>query len=110
MPLRGSRWSPAQWRVAEPPKPGRRRRLADLVDTVGVEGEVILDPRHRFKRGLIRPHRIERTITANGNAVIRSVALVGAIRGVFAARERGHIDIPTRDILNGRIGGLAKGR
>jgi hypothetical protein len=23
-------------------------------------------------------------------------------------RERGHIDIPTGDILNGRIGGLAK--
>jgi hypothetical protein len=27
---------------------------------------------------------------------------------MFATRERGHIDIPTRDILNGRIGGLAK--
>jgi hypothetical protein len=27
---------------------------------------------------------------------------------VFAARERGHIDIPTGDILNGRIGRFAK--
>jgi hypothetical protein len=27
---------------------------------------------------------------------------------VFATRERGHIDIPTGDILNGRVGGLAK--
>ena len=27
---------------------------------------------------------------------------------MFATRERGHIDIPTGDILNGRIGGLAK--
>jgi hypothetical protein len=48
----------ALWRVArpEPPKPGRRRRLADLVDTVRVEGDVILDLRHRFKWGLISPH------------------------------------------------------
>ncbi len=34
----------------------------------------------------------------------QSVALVGAIRRVFATHERGHIDIPTGDILNGRIG------
>jgi hypothetical protein len=27
---------------------------------------------------------------------------------VFATHERGHIDIPTGDILNGRIGRLAK--
>src|SRR6202011_1640506 len=47
-------------------------------------------------------------LPASRNAVVGSVALVGAIRGVIAARERGHIDIPTGDILNGRIGGLAK--
>src|SRR5713101_9927256 len=89
-------------RVARPapPKPGRRRRLADLVDTVRVEGDVTLDLRHRFKRGLISPHRIEGAITASRNAVVGSVALVGTIRGVFAARERGHIDIATGDILN----------
>jgi hypothetical protein len=41
----------ALWRVAgpEPPKPCRWRRLADLVDTVRVEGDVIFDLRHRFK-------------------------------------------------------------
>jgi hypothetical protein len=33
---------------------------------------------------------------------------VGAIRDVFAARERGHIDIATGNVLNGRIGRLAK--
>src|ERR1700688_1706180 len=82
--------------------------LAELVDTVRVEGDVILDLRHRFKWRLIRPHRVERTIPASRNAVVGSVALVGAIRGVFATRERGHIDIPTGDVLNGRIGGLAK--
>ena len=31
-------------------------------------------------------------------------------RRVFATRERGHIDIAARDILNGRIVGLAKGQ
>src|SRR5258708_7556011 len=82
--------------------------VADLVDTVRVEGDVTLDPRHRFKWGLIRPHRIERAIPASRNAVIGSVTLVGAIRRVFATRQRVHIDIPTGDILSGRIGGLAK--
>src|ERR1700719_3639654 len=106
----GTREAPAAWwRVArpEPPTPGRRRRSADLVDTVGVERDVILDLRHRFEWGLISPHRIARAIPASRNAVVGSVALVGAIRRVLATRERGHIDIPTGDILNGRIGGLA---
>src|SRR5258708_18102967 len=85
------------------PKPGGRRRLADPVDTVRIEGDVILDLRHRFKWGLISPHRIDGTIPASRTAVVGSVALVGAIRRVLATRERGHIDIPTVDILNGRI-------
>src|SRR4029077_20290822 len=51
---------------------------------------------------------IEGAISASRNAVIGSVTLVGAIRRVLAAYERGHIDIPTRDILNDRGGGFAK--
>src|SRR5260370_4012137 len=91
-----------------PSKPARRGGLADLVDTVRVKGDVILDLHHRFKRGLIRPHCVAGTITARRNAVVGSVALVGAVRGVFAARERGHIDVPAADVLNGRIGRLAQ--
>ena len=51
----------ALWRLArpEPPKPGRRRRLADLVDTVRVEGDVILDLRHCLEWGLVSPDRID---------------------------------------------------
>ena len=79
-----------------------------LVDAVRVEGDVILDLRHRIEWGLIGPHCIEGTIPASRNAVVGRVALVGAVRGVFAARERGHIDVPTGDILNGRVGSLAK--
>ena len=41
-------------------KPGRRRRLADLVNPVRVEGNVILDLRHRIKWGLVNPHRLRR--------------------------------------------------
>src|ERR1700751_3430261 len=84
------------------------RRSTYLVDPVRVEGDVILDLRHRFKWILISPHRIARTIAAGGNVVVGSVALVGTVRCVFAAREPGHIDIPTRDVLNGRIGGFAQ--
>src|SRR5260370_12980478 len=94
--------------VMEVRKAGWRGRSADLRATVRVEGAVILDLRHRVEWGLISPHRIERTIPARRNVVVGSVALVGAIRRMFATRERGHIDIPTRDILNRRIGGLAK--
>src|SRR5258707_11456825 len=79
-----------------------------VVDTVRVEGDMILDLCHRFKWGLISPHRIERELPASRNAVVGSVALVRAIRRVFATRERCHIDIPTRDILDGRIGCLTK--
>src|SRR5258705_11513336 len=79
-----------------------------IVDTARVEGEMILDLRHRFNWCLIGPHRVEGTIPASRNVVVGSVALVGAIRRVFATRKRGHIDIPTGDILNGRIGRLAK--
>src|ERR1700736_2639807 len=96
----GKREAPvALWRVAPPqrPEPGRRRPLADLVDTVRVEGDVILDLRHRFKWGLIGPHRIEGAIPTGRNAVVGSVALVGTIRLVFATRERGHVDVPTWD-------------
>jgi hypothetical protein len=39
---------------------------------------MILDLCHRFKWGLITPHRIEGTIPASRNAVIGGVAFVGA--------------------------------
>src|SRR5882724_10873543 len=51
-----------------------------VVDTVRVEGETILDLCHRFKWGLISPHRVQGAISACRNAVVGSVALVGAIR------------------------------
>src|ERR1700733_2937979 len=79
-----------------------------LVDAVRVESDVALDLHDRIERGLIRPHSIDGTIPARGNAVVGRVALVGAIRRVFAASERRHVDVAAGDILNGRGGGLAK--
>src|SRR5260370_11840352 len=84
-----------------------RRRLADPVDTVRIEGDVILDLRHRFKWGLISPHRIDVTIPASRTAVVESVALEAAIRRVFATPDPAHIHIPTTAILNRRLVPLA---
>ena len=92
----------------EPPKPCHRRRLADLVDAVRVEGDVILNLRHCFKWGLVSPHRIERAIPANRNAVVGSETPMRAIRRLLATLKCGNFDISRGDILNGRIGGLAK--
>src|SRR5216683_1657855 len=49
-----------------PSKPGRERRLADLVDTVRVKGDVILDLRHRFKSAITFPPTL--TTTRDGFA------------------------------------------
>src|SRR5258706_6956077 len=85
-----------------------RRWLADLVDTVRVKGDVILDLRHCFEWGFIAPYGIEGAIPAGWNAVIGSVPLIGAIGRVFAMHEGGHINIAARDILYRWIRGLAK--
>ena len=49
----------------------------DRVDAVGVEGEMIFDERHRRVRRLIGPHGVRRTIPAERNAEIGTVALIG---------------------------------
>jgi hypothetical protein len=86
----------------------RQYRSADFVNTVRIESDIFLDLPHRFKRGLIGPHRIDTAVSASRNAVIGRFTFVWAEGRVFASRERSHIDIPAGDILNGRIGGLAK--
>jgi len=86
----------------------RQYRSADFVDPVRIESDIFLDLFHRFKRGLISPHRIDRAVPASRNAVVGRLAFVWAEGRVFAPRERRHIDILAGDILNGRIGGLAK--
>src|SRR3982074_814575 len=75
-------------RAGPPPRASPPPRSAALVAAVRIEGDVVLDLRHRLERGLIRPHRIEGTIPAGRNAVVGRVALVRAIGRMFAARER----------------------
>ncbi len=59
----------------------------DRVDAVGIEGEMIFDERHRCVGGLIGPHGVRRTISAEWNAEVGAVALIGAVGGVFRALE-----------------------
>jgi hypothetical protein len=67
------------------PSIGGEALSSDFVDAVRVEGDVFLDLRHRFERGFISPHRVYGAIPASWDAVVGSVALVGAIGRVFAA-------------------------
>src|SRR5580704_8926607 len=39
------------------PSAARPSPFFDRVDAVGIEGDVILDPRHRFEWRLVSPHR-----------------------------------------------------
>src|SRR5580692_11133371 len=55
---------------------------------------VVLDRRHRREGRLVRPHRIRRTLPADRDAEVRRLTLVGAVGGVIAPRERGHVHVP----------------
>src|ERR1700733_6388008 len=66
----------------------RRYRSADFFDPIRVESDVFLDLLHRFKRGLISPHRIDRAVPASRNAVIGRLTFVWAETRVFAPHER----------------------
>ena len=80
----------ATFRAADERPPGQvasERRLAarpllDRVDTVGVEGEVVPNGRHRCVRIVIGPSSVDRTLPAGANAVVGAGALVGAVGGV----------------------------
>src|SRR5579863_10308387 len=83
-------------------------RLLNLIDTVRIKGQVLLDLTHRFVWGFVGPYCVERTIAAGWNAVIGGIALVRAVRCVLAAHECVHIDVAARKVLNRGIVGLVK--
>ena len=80
----------------------------DRVDAVGVEGEMIFDERHRRVRRLIGPHGVRRTIPAERNAEIGTVALIGAVGSVFRALEQRHVYVVAGHVVNRRIARFAK--
>ena len=47
------------------------------VDTIWIEGDVILDRGDGCIRRFVGPHRIHRSVAAERNAVVSAVALVG---------------------------------
>src|SRR5438552_4511155 len=75
----------------------------DRVNTLGVEGEIILDRHDGSVWGLITPHSIDRTLAAERNAEVAAIPLVRAVGGALGAVEEPHVDVLARDVLNGGI-------
>jgi hypothetical protein len=63
---------------------------------------------HRCVRGLIGPHGVRGTISAEWDAEVGAVALIGAIGGVFSALEERHIYVVAGHVVNRRIASLAE--
>ena len=63
---------------------------------------------HRCVRGLIGPHGVRGTISAEWDAEVGAVALIGAIGGVLRALEERHVNVIAGHVVNRRIAGLAK--
>jgi hypothetical protein len=80
----------------------------DRVDAVGMEGEVIFDGRHRGVGGLIGPHGVRRAISAEWNAEVGAVPLIGTVGGMFRAIEKRHVYVLAGHVVNRRVGSLAE--
>src|SRR6185295_411538 len=67
--------------------------FVDRIDPVRVEGEIIFDDQHCCEGSLIGPHSVGRTVSAEWNAEIATVALIGAVGGVLRAfqQRQGHV-------------------
>src|SRR5271166_1872273 len=59
----------------------------DRVNTLGVEGEIILDRRDGSVWGLITPHSIDRTLAAERNAEVAAIPLVRAVGRAICPRQ-----------------------
>ena len=84
------------------------RPLLDRVDAVWIEGEIVPDGRYRRVRRFIGPDSVGGAHTAQRNAVVCAVALVGAVGGVVRSREQRHVDVLARDVLDRRVARFAE--
>src|SRR5271169_3832740 len=80
----------------------------DRVNTLGVEGEIILDRHDGSVWGLITPHSIDRTLAAEQNAEVAAIPLIRAVGGAIGAVEERHVDVLARNVLDGGIGRFAE--
>src|SRR5882724_9261027 len=67
--------------------------LLDRVDTIRVEGEMVLDLGDRGVRRLIGPDGIHRSLPAEWDAVVVAFALVGAIGLVRGPLQPRHVHV-----------------
>src|SRR5205807_6477412 len=67
----------------------------DRVNTLGVEGEIILDRHDGSVWGLITPHSIDRTLAAERNAEVATIPLVRAVGGA-SVRSRSSVSTSLR--------------
>src|SRR5690348_3834936 len=84
----------------------KRSAFFDLVDAIGIEGEVVLDRRHRWKRLLVAPDRVLGRAALHRNREITGVAFVGTGARMRAARQQRHVGVGARNIEYRLITGL----
>src|SRR4030095_783084 len=82
----------------------------DRIDATRVEGNVVLDRSDGRIRRLIDPDGILRSMSADRNAVVGAVALVGAVGTMVRAFQQRHVDILSRDVLDRRIRSFLQGQ
>ena len=102
--------TPLRHKRAQPSEVGRIRFSdPDLIDSVRVKGNVLLDLRHGCKWRFIRPHRVHGTISARRNTEVGSHTLVGAEGGVLATNVT-RLSIPSyREKVQNRIWVIPEG-
>src|SRR5258705_429619 len=84
------------------------RPFLDGVYTVGIESDVVLDRGDRAVRRLIGPDSVDRTLSAQRDAVVSAVTLVWAVRGVVGSLEQRGVHVPEWNILDRRGASLAE--
>ena len=86
----------------------REWMLVYRVDSLWIEGNVVLDRGDGGIRRSVSPNRIHRSLSTERNAVVGAVALVGAVRVMVRAFQQRHVDILAGDVLDRPIRSLCQ--
>ena len=82
--------------------------LLYLIDLVGIERNMPSNLHNWTKGILVRPHRVDGLLSSRGNAVVTAIAFVRTVGSVVRSLQLGKINVPTRNVLNGRIRSFAE--
>src|ERR1700687_624192 len=81
----------------------RWQLLCYLIDALGIERDMPLDPHNSRKRILVRPDRVDGLLSSSGNAVVIAIAFIGTVGCVIRPFQLGKINVLGWNVLNGRI-------